>query len=409
MSGVEPKNDNDPYTGTEYQHDFGPKHGLPFGVKVIKDDKSKGYRDYVDKYHLWNSTTNGRNVDEWAYTDESLVAAKIFKVSDNSSVDKKTLKQLSQGEVIKVITNTYKVYNAPGGKRSPLKGAELANKLQIPNNSVAIIDTDGMIGRSMKVNTKRKNARSVDDQNFTLYIYTNCVISADSAGKVNIENESFFSGISGINCVALINRQDIIIPSNNNQMKMNYWVENTWMDVGKTKQKWTARDIAGDDDDVREFTKVEFTDAHHENNRSAVFKAAQKIIKKTGGIEHLKDPTANRQHDHRITQPLNKIDDGILALMRKRSGDLFQGWMAKHLINHGGTVRERFYTKNGFRWVMNETEPKEFITWKNEKDAEALIDIFATTIDYPFLVWCLENGVNVLFRVGGRIMYFKKQ
>ena len=96
MSGVELKNDNDPYTGTEYQHDFGPKHGLPFGVKVIKDDKSKGYRDYVDKYHLWNSTTDGRNVDEWAYTDESLVAAKIFKVSDNSSVDKKTLKRINK-------------------------------------------------------------------------------------------------------------------------------------------------------------------------------------------------------------------------------------------------------------------------------------------------------------------------
>ena len=29
------KNNNDPYTGTEYQHDFGPSHGFPFGNNLI--------------------------------------------------------------------------------------------------------------------------------------------------------------------------------------------------------------------------------------------------------------------------------------------------------------------------------------------------------------------------------------
>ena len=403
------KNNNDPWTGTEYQHDFGPRHGLPFGKIVIDNPSSKAYRDYVDKYHLWNAQTDGRG--NWAFTDDGIVSHKIRDGNDEP-IDKRTLKSLRHGDEIKagISNHKYIVYKAPGGRRSQFKGAELAKQLNIPNNSVTIIDTDGIIGRSMKVNSKRKSIRSQDDIDYTMFVFINCVISADSAGKVSIDNQAFFSGIKGINCKALINRQDITIKANNNDMKMNYWIENTWMSVGKTKQKWNEKDV-DDDTDVREFTTTEFQNAHHENKRSSVFKVAQKMIRNNGAS--LKDPTPTgqlgptRQHDSRVRQPLQKIDDGILALMRKRSGDLFQGWMTKHLHNFTGTVRERFFTKPGKSWEMDERGPIPFQQWKNE--TRGIGDIFTTTIDYPYLVWCLENGVNVLFRVGPLIMYFRKQ
>ena len=41
--------------------------------------------------------------------------------------------------------------------------------------------------------------------------------------------------------------------------------------------------------------------------------------------------------------------------------------------------------------------------WSNYSEKE----VFTTTIDYPYLVWCLENGVNVLFTVCGKMMYFR--
>lgn len=400
------KNNNDPYTGTEYQHDFGPRHGLPFGKSVIEHNNSKSYRDYVDKYHLWNARTDGRT--NWAFTDEGIVKHKIKDDNDNE-IDKRTLKSLEHEALIKIGGNTYKVYNAPGGRRSPFKGGELAERLNIPNKSVTIIDTDGIIGRSMKVNSKRKNTRQPIDEAYTMFVFINCVVSADSAGKVSIDNEAFFSGKTGINCKALINRQNITIKANNNDMKMNYWIKNTWMSVGKTKQNWNEKNVEGED--LREFTITEFQNAHHENKRSSVFKVAQKMIRNNGAS--LKDPTPTgqlgqtRKHETRlpINQPLQKIDDGILALMRKRSGDLFQGWMTKHLHNFEGTVRERFFTKEGNRWAMTESEPKSFQQFKSS----GIGDIFTTTIDYPYLVWCLENGVNVLFRVGSLIMYFRKQ
>ena len=406
------RNNNDPYTGTEYQHDFGPRHGLPFGKNLIENAGSKAYRDYVDKCHLWNSTVVDRT--EWVYTDDGIVKHKI-RDANNTPIDKRALKALPNEATIRVGTNTYKVYKAPGGRRSQFKGGELAERLNIPNNSVTIIDTDGIIGRSMKVNSKRKNIRQPKDVAYTMFVFINCVISADSAGKVSIDNQAFFSGIQGINCKALINRQDITIKANNNDMKMNYWIENTWMSVGKTKQKWNEKDVV-DDTDEREFTITEFQNAHHENKRSSVFKVAQKMVENNDAS--LKDPTPNgklgvtRKHETRLpkNQPLQKIDDGILALMRKRSGDLFQGWMTKHLHNFTGTVRERFFTKTGKSWEMHEKGPKNFQTWTEDMNTVGGIgDIFTTTIDYPYLVWCLENGVNVLFRVGPLIMYFKKQ
>ena len=42
-----------------------------------------------------------------------------------------------------------------------------------------------------------------------------------------------------------------------------------------------------------------------------------------------------------------------------------------------------------------------------QKTGVIIARVFTTTIDYPYLVWCLENGVNVLFTVCGKMMYFR--
>ena len=77
--------------------------------------------------------------------------------------------------------------------------------------------------------------------------------------------------------------------------------------------------------------------------------------------------------------------------MMKENGNIF---------NDGSLeVEESWWMKDTNGWTFKKDER----IWNNFKDN----NVFTTTIDYPYLVWCLENGVNVLFTVAGKIMYFK--
>lgn len=53
-------NDNDAWTGTENQHDFGKKKTGGLTTEVLLHDSSREYRDYVDRKFSWNATNNNR-------------------------------------------------------------------------------------------------------------------------------------------------------------------------------------------------------------------------------------------------------------------------------------------------------------------------------------------------------------
>lgn len=53
-------NDNDAWTGTENQHDFGKRKTGGLTTDVLLDQESQEYRDYVDRKFSWNATNNNR-------------------------------------------------------------------------------------------------------------------------------------------------------------------------------------------------------------------------------------------------------------------------------------------------------------------------------------------------------------
>ena len=73
MSSVAPaKNDNDAYTGTENQHDFGKPPQFLLTRSAVTHDDSQLYRNHVDSKFTWNETTENRGVKiaETTYNQE---------------------------------------------------------------------------------------------------------------------------------------------------------------------------------------------------------------------------------------------------------------------------------------------------------------------------------------------------
>ena len=148
------KDNNDPYTGTEYQHDFGK---VGFGVNRIKNNKSQAYRNYVDDKHLWNLKTENR--DDWAFSDEGLVKYKLKRdrTPTPADISKSYLRSLTQDDSPHTIHikkgknrnddwNTYKV-TVVNQNRANKYGAELYDQLGIADKSLTVIDTDQVISK----------------------------------------------------------------------------------------------------------------------------------------------------------------------------------------------------------------------------------------------------------------------
>ena len=76
--------------------------------------------------------------------------------------------------------------------------------------------------------------------------------------------------------------------------------------------------------------------------------------------------------------------------------------MTKHLKNHGGNV-VKYYCSPSKKQPEEQGGSIPISTIAGEGG-----DIFTLTHDYPYLCWCIDNGVNVLFRQNKKIIYFRR-
>ena len=432
------KDDNDPYTGSEMQHDFGPHHGHKISAERIKHDDSQDFRDYLDTNFLFNHTNSNRGAGiqpDWAYEDAEFVKYRIKDITDPDPNNHITIheangkhKKAFQGlpDSDNPLDRRMQIFSTDANKNhkytytkislrntSPFhraRGGELATNLGIPNKSVTVVDFD-QVFKYLKQNSKscllsgtqgKTAARQPADIGFTLYWLFNPIIAVDSARKRQITSPKFFNNFEGINVTALVNRDDMTFQGQNNDLKMSFNVETTYSDVGivETIQTWEPQTLAspafGGEAGLKQ------TNANKSNNKKEVYKMAKNLCVGSG----MKSPP---EHD----KPL--YNRQVLSLFRKRSGDLFQGYLTKH-HHMMGNVRPWTYTEmmrdsaGPGKFLppnLGNIAPVPFTNYSNVGD----VDVFMTTGDYPHLIWCLENGVNVLFRASNTncIFYFKKE
>ena len=432
------KDDNDPYTGSEMQHDFGPHHGHKISAERIKHADSLLFRNYLDERFLFNHTKNNRgtgNQPDWAYEDAEFVKYRIQDITydeNNPTViqnangnHKKAFQDLPHSTAS--LDRRMQIFSTDANKNHKYKytkislrdttpfhrvrGGELAKNLGIPNKSITVVDFD-QVFKYLKQNSKscllskqeKTAARQPADIDFTLYWLFNPIIAADSARKRQITSPKVFNNFEGINVTALVNRDFMTFHGQNNDLKMSFDVTTTYRDVGivETIQTWHPQTL-----DASVFggeTNLTQTNANISNNKKEVYKMAKKLCGRRG----MKSPPSDG-----IPASLHQYNCQVLSLFRKRSGDLFQGYLTKH---HGmmGNVRPWTYTE----MMKDSAGPGKFlppnlgniapVPFTNYSKVDG-VDVFMTTGDYPHLIWCLENGVNVVFRASNTncIFYFQ--
>jgi hypothetical protein len=354
---------------TEMQHDFRIIAGIT--ATAINDSPMfrRGIANSIE-------TTERNALDSKAFTDSKLCEY-IFGTNNSVSIPKPRIDRMGESSTIN--ENGKRVWyrrNDKGFLRRwiittaprQLKGEQLARTLGIPNNSIAIVDMDKGITKRFK-----QGPRS----DFVLYICINNITVADSAPKTNpytSKGKNIFSNEIGISCKALISNTTIEIP-NNNELKMNYTITNELYGNPtidrKTKQTWKPG--------TPDLPEIVINDAHMENNRSGVSDS----IRTFGWALNRTPP-----------------NDVIFSFLQKRSGDAFQGWITKNIIKVGN-VTELYYKKEG-----------RFTQYVARNPIEAYInlggDIFTITGDYPYLCFCIENGISVLFSEQNQFIYFKR-
>jgi len=357
----------DYFPATEMQHDFYTKGGISMG-------KINDSRAFNNDPKLRTSVLSTQNARLRAKTD-----ADLWKSIFGGSIT------IPDGSSIVDGVRKWERKNAAGDKQKweiraasiDLRGERLANELGIPNNSVAIVDTDGGI-----IDKKLKSGPS---SNFTLYYCINNVTRADSAGKKNVYTAkgkgSFSSSGPGITCKGLVSYQTILV-NGNNELKMNYNIKNK-LKNGVIKQTWTSLSPETNDFVVN--------DANKENNITSLVPIIRRLH--NGIYGHLAAP------DEAVIQ----------AFLRKRSGDYFQGWITKYLLKKlTDPLEVLYYHKPGRDWLQFDL-PDANIQEMYTSQPRQLRDIFTVTIDYPYLCYCIEClGISVLFRQQNQIVYFRR-
>lgn len=458
MSSVAPaKNDNDAYTGTENQHDFGKPPQFLLTRSAVTHDDSQLYRNYVDSKFTWNETTENRGVKIaettynqeitetglnntndmgydhanspfnpennplWAYNDVGIIQRVLNMNKDDlqkSSVGwnvamegKKFWRnvEIKSSNAEKLFN--YKIIRIPAGK---YYGRELARNLEIPNHSITLVDTDQIIGRHLKQFTNRNPANHAagdsPDKDFFLYWFINPIVSADSARKPTMETSggpNVFNNHTGITIKALINYESATINCANNDCKLNFKVTTKPLVGGihLTQQDWVPIGDALKPDDFNP-GDLHIEDCKNANNRPTVYPLVKRTLLEGGRTNpKLKSPPDGDKKDY------NKA---ILGLSRKRSGDLFQGYLTKHLFNKNilnGNVTVMMFGKDEHG---NNVLDKSGVINLSDSDAPwggNGANVFHTTGDYPHLAWCLENGLNVLFKPPrtNNHFYFERQ
>ena len=473
------KDNNDPYTGTENQHDFGNHAGIKW--EVLMNDKSKHYRNYVDSKFTWNqqqtdrgettrtnanvgidqdqykmtsgtnnqvfpegndhvnSPFNQNNEPLWAYNDDGILIRTIgiSKTGLQNGIDfiqdatelpkgenvtgtnlwKKSTREINIQSFKDTKRYRYKIIRVEqGNKKNIYKGRILAEQaLEIPNNSLVVVDTDQTIGSHFKQNQGHymENGRAIpnkpnnqDDIDFVLWWIINPITAADSAKKATIGNKRMFNDFSGITVKALVSYSDVEIRGDNNDCKLNFKVKTYSMadNINQSGQIW--KPIPGNflETDFPTLT-MRVNTCKKYNNAPNCSKVAKKLVVKNHGLPYMKAPPT--ETDISETRNYNNM---IWHLSRKRSGDLFQGDLTKNLMAYIGAapLREYCFKKDSDGNLiypdMDATGGLEYCTpWTlNQGNAPWNVNgppnIIHSTGDYPHLSWCLEHGLNVLFK-----------
>ena len=484
----EPRDNNDGYTGTENQHDFGKHAGIKW--EVLMNDSSRAYRDYVDSKFTWNQQhtdrgettrtianvgindgqykmTSGTNNQEfpggnnsanspfnqnneplWAYNDDGILIrttglSKQQLQEGLDFVDDNTPLPIGEGQTEENHWNkstrniTVQSYNErkryrykiirveQGDKNSIYKGRILAEQaLEIPNNSIVVVDTDQTIGSHFKQNQgyHKANGRPIPNRNtndmdveFVLWWFINPITAADSARKATVGNKKLFNDFTGITVKGLVSYSDVEISGDNNNNKLNFKVKTYSMpdNINQSGQIWTP---LGDrwtaDDFVTPTMNVDYCKKN--NNAPNCSKVAKGLVASLrNGDKYMKPPpqTVNAKREY---------NNQIWHLCRKRTGDLWQGEITRRLTSLFATtpLREYCFKKNQAGELINpdldETQRTLLSfcrTWRiNAENApwnqNGEPNIIHSTGDYPHLSWCLEHGLNVLFKPPKTTNYF---
>ena len=120
------------------------------------------------------------------------------------------------------------------------------------------------------------------------------------------------------------------------------------------------------------------------------------------------------------TDEKQKFNKNILCLMRKRGGDLFQGWLVKNLLRTSLAInnvkvcmdtdagRANLYAREGEPGYCESININDVnAPW----NIDGKINVIHDTGDYPHLAWCLENGLNILFGASNtkNFFYFERE
>lgn len=360
------------FAPTEIQHDFG---GTDPGITATHINNSP---DFNDDKQLKKSVLATERLE--AMTDHALIIA-IFGQRINLAIP--TTGTFANGIWRKQdYNNNPQAWEIKSANADGPRGAALAAQLGIRNKSVAIIDFDhGIIDKRLKAGPP---------SDFLLYVCINNITRADSAGKKNVHKKSIagklFSSDKGITCKGLLSTETIEVNASG-QLRMNYVVTNRKLPgTDIIKQSWEAVDKTGVHPGLHSF---EVNDAHEENNRTNLFNALRPLVQ-----------------GNRLRHP-NVL--AIQALLKKRSGDYFQGWITKYLLKKiRDDVEVLFYHKPGpnSHYVQFDLDDENIqAMFRNDE----LGDIFTVTHDYPYLCFCIHVlGVSVLFRSNDKIIYFRR-
>jgi hypothetical protein len=357
------------FVGTEMQHDFGK-----YGITKSRINDSP----YFNDSDILKESVNSQDPIE-ALTDaklcEAIFGGSLSNPTGSVQMDRGRYRRWERRNDKKV----KQIWEIRTVGIDQLRGEALATALGIPNNSVAVVDTDnGIIQKRMKQGPP---------STYTMYYCINNVTRADSAGKANThttKGRQLFSGLKGIICKAIVSDQDILIQGDN-QLNMKYNINNTYEkhgdggSDGMVTQTWVPKS-----EDLELFV---IEDPNKQNNITTI----EPIVKKLIVREELRAPEENE----------------VQAFLRKRGGDQFTGWISQNLLQRLTEPFEVIYwvSTGGRPFVSNIPD----INIQAESAGGRLGDIFTSTGDFPYACFCIEClGISVLFREQNQIIYIRR-
>ena len=424
-------------------------------------------------YNDARSPFNQENEPLWAYNDDGILMRVLHLQKDDlkngtgfvpDALNRLNLKSVLDNKIIQSSNTAKRRYNykiirvEQGTKKSIYKGKKLAELLEIPNHSITVVDTDQVIGTHFKMNQgevgnlAKRNVNNDADRDYVLYWFINPIVMADSANKASLHDSKgkMFNDWDGITVKALVNFDTVTMECDNNDTKLNFRVRTSAMgtNIMQSRQIWTPKgdqwnehDFGNKNNNYHSNITV-VNNCKKTNNISSTALFAKQLLVGQQNNKHMKPPPIGPGVPGYVPPTSGEINNGrgnawqkynrnILALSRKRSGDLFQGWLTKNLLRRTvlrpGNVRIYMHRKDANGNIifpdLDETNTSsstycpqvpllsQAAPWyTNSVNRFNIPNIFHSTGDYPHLAWCLENGLNVLFKPTKttNFFYFKR-